>query len=63
MSNSRFKNVCCSPFNKKNHTGPKQRKSLCCVSSLTLAKSDFLKPDDVLCAQCIKKGKDFVEYI
>ena len=67
MASSRFKNVCCNPFNLKNHTGPKQRKSFHRVFSLILTKSKCFKLDDVLCAKykldTSKTGKDFSKYI
>lgn len=56
MPNSRFKHVCCNPFDKENHSGKKQRKNLRRVSSSILEKFNFLKPDDVLCTECRKEA-------
>ena len=52
MSSSRFKHVCCNPFNKKIIMGKSKKKKLRRVSSSILAKLKIFKPDDVLCTQC-----------
>ena len=52
MPSSRFKHVCCNPFNKKNHSGKKQKKNFRLVLSSILEKLKIFKPDDVSCAQC-----------
>ena len=52
MPSFRFKHVCCNPFNKKNHSGKKEKKNLRRVSSSILEKLKILKPDDVSCTQC-----------
>ena len=52
IPSSGFKHVCCNPFNKKNHSGKKQKKNLCRVSSSILEKLKIFKPDDVSCTQC-----------
>ena len=52
MPSSRFKHVCCNPYNKKNHSGKQQKKYLRRVSSSILEKLKIFKPDDVVCTQC-----------
>ena len=58
MPRSPFKHVCCNSFNKKNHSGKKQKKNLRRVSSSILEKLKIFKPDDVSCTQCKMKANE-----
>ena len=67
MSYSKFKDLCCNPFNVKNHVSKNQKHCLRRVSASLLEKFDSLQANDILCAPCRQKAskmetKDLREY-